>query len=143
MMGDIRKIKDIYGCVAIISDDELYPLQKWYNQVIEKTIQEITAADILKMMRQKCFINLAMSKAIELLKNNVFIGETYDGELIKKISELDSTLLLSFANDLRSIIKIAKDESFVHEWSYRGEAGEFNEIVNTLEQKLNNSSRNQ
>ncbi len=79
-MEDTRKIKDIYDCVAIISDEELYPLQKWYNQLIDKTIPEITVADVLRMIRQKQFINLAMSKAIKYLKDNVFIGESYDGE---------------------------------------------------------------
>lgn len=57
-MGDKRKIKEIYNCVAIVSNEELYPLQKWYNQLIEKTIDEITIADVLKMIRQKEFTNL-------------------------------------------------------------------------------------
>ena len=67
-MGDKRKIKEIYNCVAIVSNEELYPLQKWYNQLIEKTIDEITIADVLKMIRQKEFTNLAMSKAIYFCK---------------------------------------------------------------------------
>ena len=41
-MDDTRKIKEIYDCVAIISDEELYPLQKWYNQLIDKTPSTIT-----------------------------------------------------------------------------------------------------
>lgn len=45
-MEDMRKIKDIYDCVAIISQEELYPLQKWYNQLIEKYYP--------KCIRQKC-----------------------------------------------------------------------------------------
>lgn len=79
-MEDTRKIKDIYDCVAIISDEELYPLQKWYNQLIDKTLSEITVADVLRMIHQKQFINLAMSKAIKFLQDDVFIGESYDGE---------------------------------------------------------------
>ena len=70
-MEDTRKIKDIYDCVAIISDEELYPLQKWYNQLIDKTLSEITVADALRMIRQKQFINLAMSKAIKFLQDDV------------------------------------------------------------------------
>lgn len=79
-MEDTRKIKEIYDCVAIISEKELYPLQKWYNQLIDKKPSEIIVADVLRMMRQKQFINLAMSKAIKFLQEDVFIGETYDGE---------------------------------------------------------------
>ncbi|NBJ99785.1 hypothetical protein D5282_21445 [bacterium 1xD8-48] len=78
-MEDMRKIKDIYDCVDIISQEELYPLQKWYNQLIDKTTFEITVADVIRMIRQKQFISLAMSKAIKFLQDDVFIGEAYDG----------------------------------------------------------------
>lgn len=47
-MKDKRKIKEIYNCISIVSNEELYPLQKWDNQLIEKTIDEITVADDLK-----------------------------------------------------------------------------------------------
>lgn len=47
-MEDTRKIKEIYDCAAIVSDEELYPLQKWYNQLIDKTIYEITVPDVLR-----------------------------------------------------------------------------------------------
>lgn len=61
-MQDKRKIKEIYNCISISSNEELYPLQKWYNQLIEKTIAEITVEDVLRMIRQKEFTNLAVIK---------------------------------------------------------------------------------
>lgn len=135
-MDDIRKIKEIYDCGAIASDEELYPLQKWYNQLIDKTPSEITVADVLRMIRQKQFINLAMLKAINFLQDDVFIGETYDGELLEKISGMDSSFLKSYADDLHNIIKLALDESVMHEWSYDGEEDEFKNIVNVIAKKL-------
>lgn len=135
-MEDTRKIKDIYNCVAITSDEELYPLQKWYNQLIDKTFSEITMADVLRMIRQKQFINLAMSKAIKFLQDDVFVGESYDGEMLEKISEMDSAFLMSYTEDLKSIAKNALEKSVIHEWSYDGEKDEFKEIVNTIAKKL-------
>lgn len=135
-MEDIRKVKEIYDCVPIVSDEELYPLQKWYNQLIDKTIHEITVADVLKMIRQKQFINLAMAKAIEFLKENVFVGELYDGEIFEKISELDSSVLVFYADDLKNIIKSALEKSVIHNWSYDGEEDEFKDIVNVMARKL-------
>ena len=135
-MEDTRKIKDIYDCVAIISDEELYPLQKWYNQLIDKTLSEITVADVLRMIRQKQFINPAMSKAIKFLQDDVFIGESYDGEMLEKISEMDSSFLMSYTEDLKSITKDALEKSVIHEWSYDGEKDEFKEIVNVIAKKL-------
>ena len=135
-MEDTRKIKDIYDCVAIISDEELYPLQKWYNQLIDKTLSEITVTDVLRMIRQNQFINLAMSKAIKFLQDDVFIGESYDGEMLEKISEMDSSFLMSYTEDLKSISKNALEKSVIHEWSYDGEKDEFKETVNTIAKKL-------
>ena len=135
-MEDTRKIKDIYDCLAIISDEELYPLQKWYNQLVDKTLSEITVADVLRMIRQKQFINLAMSRAIKFLQDDVFIGESYDGEMLEKISEMDSSFLMSYTEDLKSITKNALEKSVIHEWSYDGEKDEFKETVNAIEKKL-------
>ena len=136
MIEDTRKIKDIYDCVAIISDEELYPLQKWYNQLIDKTLSEITVADVLRMIRQKQFINLAMSKAIKFLQDDVFIGESYDGEMLEKISEMDSSFLMPYTEDLKSITKNALEKSVIHEWLYDGEKDEFKEVVNVIAKKL-------
>ena len=135
-MEDIRKIKEIYECVSIISDEELYPLQKWYNELINKTIHEITMADVLRMIRQKQFIDLAMSKAIKFLQDNVFFGESYDGEILEKISEMDSSILITYADDLRKITKNALEKSVMHEWSYDGEEDEFKQIVNSIVKKI-------
>ena len=134
-MEHIRKIKDIYNCVAIISDEELSPLEKWYNQLIEKTVSEITVADVLRMIRQKELVKLAMQRAIELLREDVFIGEMYDGELLEKISELDSSFLMSYADALHNIIKNALDKGLIHEWSYDGEEEEFKKIVSVIAKK--------
>lgn len=135
-MEDTRKIKEIYDCAAIVSDEELYPLQKWYNQLIDKTIYEITVPDVLRMIRQKQWIDLAMSKAINLLKDDVFAGESFDGELLEKVSELDGSFLVSYADDLRNIIKNALEKCALHEWAYDGEEDELKQSLHLLEKKI-------
>lgn len=135
-MEDKRKIKEIYDCAAIVSDEELYPLQKWYNQLIDKTIHEITVPDVLRMIRQKQLIDLAMSKAINLLKDDVFAGESYDGELLEKVSELDGSFLVSYADDLRNIIRNALEKCALHEWAYDGEEDELKQSLHLIEKKI-------
>lgn len=135
-MEDIRKIKEIYDCAAIVSDEELYPLQKWYNQLIDKTIYEITVPDVLRMIRQEQWIGLAMSKAINLLKDDVFAGETYAGELLERVSELDGSFLVSYADDLRNIIRNALEKCALHEWAYDGEENELKQSLHLLEKKI-------
>ncbi|MGN0506214.1 MAG: contact-dependent growth inhibition system immunity protein [Lachnospiraceae bacterium] len=134
-MQDKRKIKEIYNCNYIFSDEELYPLQRWYNKLIDKTINEITIADVLRMMRQKEFLDLAMAKAMEFLRDNVFAGETYEGELLEKISEMNTSFLSSYSDKLETILKNALDVKEMHEWSYDGEKEEFEEMINSLLKK--------
>lgn len=135
-MEDKRKIKEIYNCISIVTNEELYPLQKWYNQLIEKTIDEITVADVLRMIRQKEFTNLAMSKAIDFLREDVFVGESYEGELFEKISEMDNSFLMSYADDLKNIIKNALVKSEIRDWTYDGEEEEFKDMIDSLSKKV-------
>ena len=135
-MEDKRKIKEIYNCMSIASNEELYPLQKWYNQLIEKTIVEITVADVLRMIRQKKFTDLAMSKAINFLREDVFVCELYEGDLLEKVSEMDSSFLISYADDLKNIINNALVKSETHDWTYDGEEEEFKDMIDTLSTKL-------
>ena len=129
-------LKEIYNCISISSNEELYPLQKWYNQLIEKTIAEITVEDVLRMIRQKEFTNLAVSKAINFLKEDVFVGELYEGELLEKVSEMDSSFLISYADDLKNIIKNALVKSETRDWIYAGEEEEFKDMIDTLSKKI-------
>lgn len=46
---------------------------------------ELEVSDITRMIRQEEFMDMAILKAIEYLKENPFIGEMYDGELLEKI----------------------------------------------------------
>lgn len=134
-MEDKRKIKELYNCEYIVSGEELYPLQKWYNQLINKTNNEITVADVLRMIRQKVFVELAISKAMEFLKDNVFAGEVYDGEMLEKISEIDASFLKYHSHELKSILIDAMNKSETHDWSYEGEGEEFKTIIESLSKK--------
>ncbi|KAF5063135.1 CDI immunity protein [anaerobic digester metagenome] len=84
-MEDEKKIKDIWKCGYIESETEVYPLQKWFNQLIDKQVSEIEVPDVLRMIRQNEFMDIAIPKAVEFLKTNPFAGEMYEGELMKKI----------------------------------------------------------
>ena len=103
---------------------------------LEKTIAEITVADVLRMVRQKEFTNLAMSKAISFLQEDVFAGESYEGELLEKVSEMDSSFLISYADDLKNIINNALVKSETRDWTYDGEEEEFKDMIDALSTKV-------
>ncbi|MCR5824224.1 MAG: hypothetical protein K6G60_07330, partial [Lachnospiraceae bacterium] len=76
-------IKEMYKCKKIVGEDSLLPLPNWYNHVIEKDIDELDLSDVLKMLRQRLFLKVAVKKTIDFLLVNPFIGELYEGELME------------------------------------------------------------
>lgn len=134
--GNQMKIKELYGCEYESSEEELYPLQNWYNQLIDKTIQDITPGDVARMLRQKMFPGLAMTKAIELLRENPFAGELYEGEILAAIAGMEASITASDKKELQSVLKDANERMAEHEWTYNGEEDEFKEIVDSVARKI-------
>lgn len=132
-----RKIKDIYGCDYIQDNGELYPLQKWYNQIIDKKVSDISVADVLRMMRQNEFMELAISKAITFLRDNPFEGEKYEGELLEKVSNIEKYLIMDYLDDLRTILLQAQKENKVYKWLIEKEREEFQELINNFSRIIN------
>ena len=135
-MEDNRKIKDIYGCNYIEADGKMYPLQKWYNQLIDKKISEITVFDVLRMIRQNEFVDVAISKAIVYLKANPFVGDMYEGELLEKLSKININDLKDYLNEIKDILSnaLAKNESY--DWLDEEERKEFEEIISSFSEKI-------
>lgn len=133
-----EKIKDIYDCDYIKGNGELYPLQKWYNQLIDKNVSEISVADVLRMIRQNEFVELAISKAILFLNNNPFVGETYEGELLEKLSNIEVYQMRNYLDDLHDILVKAEQENENYEWLIEKERIEFQELIKKLFEMIDN-----
>lgn len=133
-MEEKRKIKEYYDCQY--DKEEAYPLQKWYNQLIDKTKNELTIADVLRMMRQELFVDLAMERAMVFLEDDIFTGEAYEGQLLEGLSRISTSYLTPYSDRLNALLKIALDKSELHEWSYEGEREEFEQIVDSVSKKI-------
>lgn len=131
-----KKIKDIYEYDYIVAEGELYPLQKWYNQLLDKRIDEIDVSDVLRMIRQNEFIDIAIIKAIDYLKDNPFAGDMYEGELLEKLSEIDTSCLIAYFDEVKSILSRALDESKRHEWLCEEEKEEYEAVINSFSRKI-------
>lgn len=112
------KIKDIYKCNKADEDDNSSSLVKWYNNVIEKTYNELDIDDVLRMLRQKLFMDMAVNKSLVMLNNDIFIGEYYDGELLEHILKTDKNYLKDNIDDINlicekviALCKTTNDES--------------------------------
>ena len=131
-----KSIKEMYECNYIPEQDLLYPLQKWYNKLLDKTIDELTIADILRIIRQKEFIDIAISKAVEILISNPFAGELYEGELLEKISQLEKGKLKKYITLLENINSNALIQNEKHEWLTEKEKKDYVQLIISFKNKL-------
>ena len=90
-----EKIKELYNCDKLKGDDSLVI---WYNQVIEKTADELTVSDVARCIRQNLFLETAYEMLMVYLLQNPYEGDVYEGELIGKACEIDLKYLLCFLN---------------------------------------------
>lgn len=91
------------------------------------------------MNRQNILIELALKRAIEILKENLFIGEFFDGEVFNMVSNSNlDTLNLEYIKYLIDIVKNARDSFDNFDWLDEDERSKFISSLNNLEIKLNN-----
>lgn len=135
-MRDDRKIKEIYRCKYIEVDGEMYPLQKWYNRLLDKRISELEVSDILRMLRQNEFIDIAISKAVDYLKENLFVGDMYEGELLEKLSSMNIDSLTNYIDEIKSILSEALIKNQDYKWLDDEERKEFAEIIIKFSDKI-------
>lgn len=113
---------------------------KGYNNFIHKPINETTVGDVLKMIRQREEFNrvfdLAMTRAVELLQENAFVGEYFDGELMEQIPDMDAEFYAAHSKELQAIVEDARKKSKMHAWLYDEAQYEFLMHVNSVSKKL-------
>ena len=128
---DERKIKDIYGESEL--DDANYSLVKWHNEVINKSVGELTYADVARMLRQGEYMDIAMDRAIAILKADPYAGELYIGELLSSLLEADKELLKKRKPELNRIVSDAIKDLNSVTWGYPEEKDEYMDLIRKLE----------
>ncbi|TCS96767.1 contact-dependent growth inhibition system immunity protein [Hazenella coriacea] len=88
----MKSIKDIYK-IALEDREPKYALEQWYSRLAEKSVDEIDINDICRMLGQDILVEIAVEKAIEMLKVDPLAGWSYDGQLIELLYSLDDTKL--------------------------------------------------
>ena len=131
---DERKIKDIYGESEL--DDANYSLVKWHNEVINKSVGELTYADVARMLRQGEYMDIAMDRAIAILKVDPYAGELYTGELLSSLLEADKELLKKRKPELNLIVSEAIKDSNSVTWGYPEEKDEYMDLIRKLESEI-------
>lgn len=134
-----NKIKDIYNIsfdIVNIVDKDICPMNDWYNDLINKTYNQLDLFDVTRMMIQKLFLEIAISKSMDFLENNPFCGQRYEGELMELLSKMDMIYLDKYKDNIQHILSKTLIENKKYEWICEEEREEFDEVINSFQIKL-------
>lgn len=133
---DSHSIKSIYGCKPCNKTENLSPLEKWYNSLIEKSSDEIDMTDLLRMLRQGVLLELAIPKVVALLTDNPFVGISYEGELLWHLRYVSSFYLEQYYTKIVKILSIAEEELRELYWLPIEDSDELRELILELRKRV-------
>ncbi len=116
--------------------EESFPLQEWYNELLDKEVGELTVFDVLRMLRQSILPEVALLSAVKWVLEDIYVGDAYDGQVLEALIHVEDGLLKPYAAVLQDVLQEAEVLNEAHDWSYEGEHEEFEEVVKQLGQKL-------
>lgn len=97
LIGNINTTKD---------PGQQSPLEIWFENIIDITIDEFTVEDLCRAIRQKVSIGHLMPRVLEVLTEDPLAGEFYDGELIAALSMMKKNDLKDHLNIFFEIKKL-------------------------------------
>jgi len=113
-------------------------LINWYNELMSKTHDDLTIADVSKMVRQDILKDVAISRAIEFFLIAPYDGEYSDGGLLAILASLNvSSLEILYADELKIALEDIKREYTEFDWFDDEEKNQYAKNVDVLMKKLN------
>lgn len=129
-----RKIREIYDYDMIENDE--FPLQEWYNVVMDKTPAEFTVGDVCRMLRQKIFSVAAIGRAIEILEEDPFAGELFDGQLMENLCAGKEKYLCRRYDDIEKLLGNAELKALSHSWADEESKEDYLKTIAAFRQKI-------
>lgn len=133
------KIKEIYNVsfnIIAVPEKDRCPMHDWYDVLINKTYSQLDLFDVTRMLIQKMFLELEVSKSITFIKDNPFCGQRYEGELMELLSKVDVDYLNVYKDDIQEILSKALIENEAYEWLCEEERDAYSKLINAFQKKL-------
>lgn len=126
MENAIYKIKNLD--INKINRDS--PLDKWFYEMVQKNVDELTLKDISRMLRQEVYLDIALPIACKMVLSDPFCGEMYVGEMI----ELLKRVYISYPNKKEKIfctelIQKVQQQSETFDWGSDYEKEEYGKLI--------------
>lgn len=128
-----KTIKEIYG-EEFINNPET-SLLKHYNTVLNKTPDELNTDDICMLIRQEFFLEIAVPKAIEILKKDHSAGDNYEYCLLFNLSNMNSSLK-EYKDDIFALINILETDFKNIVFDLEDDKKDYLESIKRLKEKI-------
>lgn len=125
----IKEMYHISSDITNTSDDEKYPIEKWYSDLLNKTYDQLNIFDVTRMLIQKIFLELAVPRAIAFIERDPFCGQRYEGELLEVLSWLDIVFIKDYKDVLIKILMEASEKNKHYDWFFEDEREEFDQTI--------------
>ncbi|MBR1824321.1 MAG: hypothetical protein IJ779_08835 [Ruminococcus sp.] len=136
---DGKTLKEIYEYDLVPDDDLQSSLDEWFNSIMEKTVEELTIADICRMLRQKICSVVAIGKAIDMLDEDPFVGELYEGQLMLTLYNAKEKYLCKRYDDIEPLLESAALRSKTHDWASEYEKFDYLHTLESFAKKIRES----
>jgi len=114
-------------------------LIRWYNSLIDKTVDELNVVDVSKMIRQNILKEVAIARAIDIFLSDPFAGEMQDGDLLSLIISHGSEVSKK-GSKREELIKVVNDlelNNYDFDWPDESIKSSYMHNINILKQFIN------
>lgn len=132
-----NSLKSIHG-LAYEDATQQSGLIKWYNRLIDKSVDDLDVVDVSKMIRQNILKDVAIDRAIELFLDEPFDGEMQDGDLLALLVSCGSEIITNRnISALISMVQKLENEFADFDWVDDGSRKLFESNLAALKKIIN------
>lgn len=128
-----KTLKEIYNWDYV--ENPSTSLLKRVNAILGKTPDELTGDDVCVLIRQEMFLDIAIPKAIEMIKEDHSVGDNYDYCMLINLSKIEASLS-DYKEQLSELIGILRADLNKTEFEFEEDKNECFEAISRLEAKL-------
>lgn len=128
-----QNIKEIYNYHKQEPDGT--NLIKQYNEILDKTPEDLTISDLGMMLRQGLFPDISVPKAIDLIMKDPSIGDQYDYELLINLGESNINMK-SFKQKLLSLIDFLANKYSTIDFEIDSDRRDYLQAIENIKNKI-------